>query len=91
MEHFVYLTENTCCKRIEFDLSPDLKLHNVTFIAGCPGNLQAIAKLVEGKKAEEIQNIFAGNTCGIKPTSCADQLSIAIRKALKTWEKRMHI
>lgn len=83
MEHFVYDTENTCCKRIEFDLSSDHKLYNVVFTSGCLGNLQAIAKLVEGKDALEIQNLLSGNKCGLKPTSCSDQFSIAIRKAMK--------
>ena len=42
----------------------------------------AISKLVNGKQASEISTILAGNTCGPRPTSCADQLSIALQKAI---------
>ena len=46
------------------------------------GNLQAISKLVEGKKAEKVADILRGNDCRGKGTSCADQLAKAIDKAL---------
>ena len=52
------------------------------FQGGCNGNLQAIARLVEGKNAEEIGEILAGNTCGMKSTSCADQLAKALKAAV---------
>ena len=50
-------------------------------MGGCNGNLKAIAKLVEGKPAEEVIRILEGNTCGPRPTSCADQLAKAIMEA----------
>ena len=50
--------------------------------AKCNGNLKAISKLVEGKNASEISNLLRGNTCGPRPTSCADQLSIALMNAI---------
>ena len=77
-----YKTEPlVCSKEIQFDIV-DGKLHNVRYTGGCNGNLKAIGKLCEGKDAEEIADLLAGNTCGERPTSCADQLSKAIRKAL---------
>jgi uncharacterized protein (TIGR03905 family) len=88
MEHFIYHTTNTCCKCIEFDLSEDHKLHNVSFTSGCPGNLKAISILIEGKDAKEIERLLKGNKCGERPTSCSDQLSHAIRKATKKWIKK---
>ena len=60
----------------------DGKLHNVRYTGGCNGNLKAVGKLCEGKDAKEIADLLAGNTCGARPTSCADQLSKAIREAL---------
>ena len=42
------------------------------------GNLKAIAKLCEGMSAEDIAAKLLGNTCGGKPTSCADQLARAV-------------
>ena len=83
MRHVVYNTQNVCSRKIEFDLNADGTMTNVIFHGGCPGNLKAISKLVEGQKAETILNILKGNTCGMRPTSCADQLSKAIEEALK--------
>ena len=60
-------------------LDDNNKIHNLSFEGGCNGNLKAIGKLCEGKDAKEIASILEGNTCGFKPTSCADQLAKAIK------------
>ena len=70
-----------CARKIVFDIEGGV-VKNVEFFGGCNGNLKAISKLVEGKNAEEISEILAGNTCGMKNTSCADQLSKALKAAL---------
>ncbi len=72
-----YIPSGVCSRQITFDII-DGKLHNVRFLGGCPGNLLAIGKLVEGKDAREIAELLAENDCGNKGTSCADQLSKAI-------------
>ena len=77
MEHVSFKTSGTCAVMIDFDVE-DGKLHNVKFLGGCNGNLKAIGKLVEGKDAKEVADILRGNTCGMKGTSCADQLAKAI-------------
>ncbi|MDD7015517.1 MAG: TSCPD domain-containing protein, partial [Firmicutes bacterium] len=51
-------------------------------IGGCNGNLKGISRLVEGKPAAEVQQLLAGTTCGLKGTSCPDQLATAIGQAL---------
>ena len=70
-----------CAKKIEFEINEG-KLHNVKFSGGCPGNLAAIPKLIEGQDAIKIAGILRGNDCGGRGTSCADQLAIAIDEAL---------
>lgn len=75
---FTYATKGVCSRKITFDIV-DGKLHNVQFEGGCPGNLLAISKLVEGKDALEIVELLAGNDCRGRGTSCADQLSQAIK------------
>ena len=75
---FTYATKGVCSRKITFDIV-DGKLHNVQFEGGCPGNLLAIGKLVEGKNALEIAEVLAGNDCRGRGTSCADQLSQAIK------------
>ena len=78
---FEYAPQGVCSRKINFDIV-DGKLHNVRFTGGCPGNLAAISKLVEGKDAREIADLLAGNQCGMRGTSCADQLSLAIKSVL---------
>lgn len=80
-EHYEYRTKGVCAKLIQFDIE-DGKLHDVAFLGGCPGNLQAIPKLIEGADADKIARILKGNDCGGRGTSCADQLAIAIGEAL---------
>lgn len=82
MESYTFNPQRVCSKRIDFTLDEAGRLHDVNFIGGCPGNLKAIGRLVEGKDAKEIADILRGNDCGGRGTSCADQLSIAIDEAL---------
>ena len=82
---FTYSTKGTCSRQILFDVDENNKLHGVRFIGGCGGNLQGIARLVEGKDIDEIEGLLAGIRCKGN-TSCPDQLSKAIAeyKASKT-------
>lgn len=80
--HYEYKTKGTCSQKILFDLE-DGKIHNVEFISGCNGNLQGIGRLVEGMDAREVIDRISGIRCGMKPTSCPDQLATAIKEALK--------
>lgn len=77
---YQYETRNVCSSRISFELEND-RLSNVRFQGGCNGNLKAIGILTEGMEAEKVVSLLKGNTCGLKSTSCADQLAIAIEKA----------
>ena len=79
--NYTYKPKGVCCQTINFSIE-DGKLHNVSFERGCPGNLKAISKLVEGMEAEKVVKILEGNTCGMKNTSCADQLAKAIKEKL---------
>ena len=78
---YVYKPEGVCSQLIRFSIE-DGKMHNVSFERGCPGNLKAISKLVEGMDESKVVSILEGNTCGIKKTSCADQLAKAIKEKL---------
>lgn len=78
--HYEYNTENTCAQVISFDIDDNIISH-ISFYGGCNGNLKAISKLLDGATVEEIEEKLLGNTCGRRPTSCTDQLAIAVRKA----------
>lgn len=75
-----YKTKGVCATNISFDLD-DGKVSNIEFTGGCNGNLKAISKLVNGMTIDDIETKLKGNTCGMKNTSCADQLAIAVREA----------
>lgn len=78
---YIIETINTCAKAIKFTLNGNI-VTNVEFLGGgCPGNLQALPKLVEGMTVEEIEKKIGGIICGRRETSCADQLAKAVRKA----------
>ena len=79
---FQYKTKGTCSQQIFFDLEDGI-VKNVQFVGGCNGNLQGISKLVEGMKAEEVSERIKGIHCGMKPTSCPDQLATAIQEAIE--------
>lgn len=81
--NYNYKTEGTCSRQISFDIDDEGKLHNVSFVGGCNGNLKAIGKLVEGQDAKHVVELLSGNQCGPRPTSCADQLARAIKEVLK--------
>ncbi len=82
MAEYSYKTQGTCSREIFFELDETGKLRNVNFIGGCNGNLKGISKLVEGMTPEEVISRCEGIKCGFKNTSCPDQLSKAIKKAL---------
>ena len=74
---YEYKTSGTCAQRILFDVV-DGKVHNVQFIGGCNGNLKGIAALIEGMDVDTVIERVQGTTCGMKKTSCPDQLAQAL-------------
>ena len=79
----IYETKGTCSKAIELDVDDATGIINsVQFIGGCAGNTTGISQLVSGMKAEDVISKLEGVRCGVKPTSCPDQLAHALRQAL---------
>lgn len=74
-----YITQGVCPRSLSYNII-DGKVYNVKFVGGCDGNLKAIAKLVEGMPTEKVIKLLLGNTCGSRPTSCADQLARALQR-----------
>ena len=79
---YIYKTKGTCSSKIRLDIN-DGVVTNVVYTGGCDGNLKAIPRLVDGMTVEQIETMLRGNTCGPRPTSCADQLAIAVQDAYK--------
>lgn len=78
---YEYKTKGTCSQRIFFELE-DGRVKNVQFLGGCNGNLKGIGALIEGMKAEDVIARTEGIQCGMKSTSCPDQLAKALKEAL---------
>lgn len=79
---FDYRTKGTCSTKIEFEIEDGI-LTDVIYTGGCNGNLQGISRLVKGMPAKEVMEKLRGIRCGMKDTSCPDQLSRALEKALE--------
>ena len=69
-----HITVLVCSARIDFDLV-DGKIHNLQYVKGCNGNLQAIGRLLEGQDARSAAATLSGVNCAMRGTSCTDQLS----------------
>ena len=78
---YIHKNKGVCSSAITFEVEGQ-KLKNVNFIGGCSGNDSGISKLVEGMDISEVISRLEGVTCGMKPTSCPDQLA----KALKAYQ-----
>lgn len=77
----VYQTKGVCSRAIEFDIDEERKVRNVRFIGGCSGNTQGVATLVDGMDVDEVISRLEGIRCGMRPTSCPDQLARALKQA----------
>ncbi len=80
MKHIDYTTKGVCARSIQIDLDDNDTIASVTFVGGCHGNTQGVAALVRGMSREEAIRRLSGIQCGMKGTSCPDQLA----KALET-------
>ncbi len=76
-----YTPTGVCSKGIDFELEDGI-VKEVRFTGGCSGNTQGVAALIKGMPAKEAISRLKGLKCGFKPTSCPDQLAIALEAAL---------
>ena len=79
--------KGVCARRLEFELDGDI-VKNVQFMGGCNGNLKALAALTEGLTVDQVCERLKGITCGLKNTSCSDQLAQALAKAQEIEKKK---
>jgi uncharacterized protein (TIGR03905 family) len=82
MKHVSVNTLGVCCKAIAFDTDGET-VRNIQFTGGCPGNLSALANLMEGASAQDIINRFTNHPCGTRPTSCMALFANAVKNAVQ--------
>ena len=81
---YTYTPNGTCSKQMVIDINEeDETIKSVKIIGGCPGNTIGVSKLVEGRKIQDVINMLKGIPCGLKGTSCPDQLSKALEEIIK--------
>ncbi len=86
MKSYSYRPRGTCSSRIDVCLEGDT-ICEVCFTGGCSGNTQGIERLVRGMKTEEAIARLKGIRCGMRPTSCPDQLAQALQACLEQSEE----
>ena len=80
---YEYIPKGVCARKIAFDIDEDTQtVKKVIFTQGCSGNTQGVAALIKGMRVEDAVERLSGIRCGFKPTSCPDQLSLALREYL---------
>ena len=82
MKSIAYRTKGTCSREINVTLDDAGVIEDVVFVGGCAGNTAGVARLVVGMTAEEAIRRIKGIKCGFKPTSCPDQLALALEACL---------
>ena len=84
MKEFTYYPQNTCSVRMVFRIDEvNDTILDMNVEGGCNGNLSGIRRLIQGMKVEEVISKLKGTTCGMKNTSCPDQIA----RALEEYEK----
>lgn len=76
-----YQTTGTCSRQINVTVEDGI-IQNVEFVGGCNGNTKGISQLVRGMKVEDVIARLENTKCGMRPTSCPDQLAQALKQAL---------
>lgn len=74
-----YMPKGVCSEQMDIEIEDGI-IKSVAIIGGCNGNLEGISRLVEGMTIEDAVSRMKGIQCEGKPTSCPDQLAIALEK-----------
>ena len=87
METITYLPQGVCSKEMHVEINEQGVIENLKVIAGCSGNLQGIGALVKGMSAQEAISRLKGIRCGMRSTSCPDQLARGLEAILAEMNK----
>lgn len=81
---YIYEPQGVCSMQMIFDIEENI-VKDLQIIGGCPGNTVGVAALIKGKKVDEIIELLKGIQCGMKGTSCPDQIAIALQEYKKKY------
>ena len=84
---YTYRTKGTCSVQIIIEMDENFVIQHVEYLGGCNGNLKGISSLVEGMPARDVIDKLKGIHCGMKATSCPDQLATALEQIIDKQQK----
>lgn len=79
---YEYAPKGVCSRKMIFEVEDGI-IRSLKVEGGCNGNLQGISSLLIGLSVDEVIKRLEGIKCGMKPTSCPDQIAQAL-KTLKS-------
>ena len=79
MEYRFTPSNIVCSQEMIIEIDEDI-IKKVTIIGGCPGNTVGVSELIKGMNIDEAIKKLKGIPCGIRGTSCPDQLAIALEE-----------
>ena len=79
-KHIEFQTNGTCSRMVVVDVEDGI-ITDCAFVGGCSGNTQGVAALVKGMPVDEAIKKIKGIRCGMRATSCPDQLARALEQA----------
>ena len=82
MRQIEFTPRGICARSITIMLDDDNKVQDLSFVGGCDGNHKGLRALIKGMTADEAIERLSGITCGFRPTSCPDQVAVALKQAL---------
>ena len=74
-----YRPKGVCSQFMDIEVE-DGKIESVKVTGGCSGNLQGISSLLKGMDVDEAISRMEGIRCGVKATSCPDQIAQALKQ-----------
>ena len=77
-----YVPEGVCSREIIIEMDGNI-IKSAKIVGGCPGNTLAVSTMVEGKDIDEVIKKLKGIPCGMRGTSCPDQLARALEEIKK--------
>lgn len=78
----LFIPKGVCSRAINVEIEDGI-IKDIKFTGGCAGNTEGVARLCKGMKAEEVIKRLKGIPCGMRPTSCPDQLARALEQYLR--------
>lgn len=78
-----YRNHGTCAAYTHLRIDEEGVIREASIEGGCSGNTQGLCRLLLGRKARDAAELLRGVRCGSKPTSCPDQLAMALEEVIQ--------